>query len=269
MDRIGTVYLRVANLKQQQMFYENIIGLQTHRQENDIIFMGVGDQDLLALVHKPQAKRRQGHNGLYHFALLVPSRVHLAQALHHLIATETRLQGLGDHIVSEAIYLADPEGNGIEIYADRSRDYWYKDGEFQMATLPVDVNDLLNTASAVDRESYQFPQGTMMGHIHLHVDNIEDAVQFYRDTIGMEVMFQLPSAAFLSYDGYHHHIGVNIWAGQVHHSDDTLGLDHFDLHLTDAQVADLQADSTRQKPLTVEDPSTNAIFIQQVIHHAE
>ena len=259
MDRIGTVYLRVANLKRQQTFYENIIGLQTHREENDTVYMGAGGQDLLVLVHTPQALRRQGHNGLYHFALLLPTRAHLAQALHHLIATQTPVQGLGDHIVSEAVYLNDPEGNGIEIYADRAQEYWYKDGVFQMDTLPVDVNDLLKTSAPADAATYTLPQGTIMGHIHLHVDHIADAVHFYHKTLGLEIMFQMPSAVFFSYDGYHHHIGANTWAGTVHHSEDTLGLEHFDLRLTETQLSEIRV---ADEGVTLQDPSTNAVFIK-------
>lgn len=117
--RLGTVLLRVADLQSQLTFYQQIIGLQIQRQVGDTVFLGAGDADLLALIHSPQVVASHGQNGLYHFALLLPSCSHLAQALHHLLMTRTPLQGLSDHIVSEAIYLSDPEGNGMELYADR------------------------------------------------------------------------------------------------------------------------------------------------------
>ena len=165
-----------------------------------------------------------------------------------LAETQTPLQGLSDHLVSEAIYLADPEGNGIEIYADRPRSTWYKDGVMQMATIAMNVQSVLSEIKDGDDTVFCAPEGTIMGHVHLYVDNVQEAIDFYVNTLGMDLLFQMPSAGFLSYDGYHHHVGVNTWAGIVPHGDNLLGLDHYEL------FNDMQNQ-------TVDDPSANRIEI--------
>jgi catechol 2,3-dioxygenase len=158
------------------------------------------------------------------------------------------LQGASDHLVSEAIYLADPEGNGIEIYRDRPREAWYKNGQMQMATLPMDAEGVLSEAA--DGAAWDgLPAGTRMGHIHLHVANVQQAAAYYQQTLGMDLMFDVGSAAFLSYDGYHHHVGINIWGVRGLAPDDALGLKDFDLHVsaeTHAQIIDAAGASTLQ-----------------------
>ncbi|MGJ3239976.1 MAG: VOC family protein [Anaerolineae bacterium] len=256
-QRIGTVYLRVKNLQDQLDFYQRVIGLQVHRQDGATVYLGTGGADLLALIDSPQGVRRRGSNGLFHFALLVPTRADLARAVYHLMRSDTRLQGASDHIVSEALYLSDPEGNGIEIYADRPRQQWYREGKFQLGTLPLDLNDLMQALPSRTDDTFTLAERTIMGHIHLHVDQIAPAVDFYRDVLGMQVMMQLSSAAFLSYDGYHHHVGINVWAGQVQHSADTLGLDHATLFL--------DADERQHLPdpdiLSISDPAANLLHL--------
>ena len=234
MPRIGTVTLRVANLARQVQFYQDTIGLQLHHEQDGTVFLGAGGDDLLALKHLPDGKRYRGHNGLYHFALLLPTRRHLANVLRHLAATETPLQGVSDHIVSEAIYLPDPEGNGIEIYADRPREAWYQRDQMQMATLPLDVMDLIGEIDPI--ADHLLPVDTIMGHIHLHVHSVAEAKAFYCDTLGMDVMFDVGTAGFYSYDEYHHHVGANTWAGAPVHAPDALGLDHFVLHVDHADI---------------------------------
>lgn len=265
--RIGTVYLRVANIDRQLAFYQQIIGLQLHRKEGNTVFLGTGADDLLALIRTPDGVSRRGQNGLYHFALLLPTREYLARALNHLMTTQTPLQGVSDHIVSEAVYLADPEGNGIELYADRPREHWYRNGVFQLATLPLDVADLLGTITPPASRDYSMPSDTIMGHIHLHVDAIPTAIAFYRDVMGMQLMAEMSSAAFLSYDGYHHHIGVNTWAGQISHADDRLGLDHFTLLLDEIHKYLAQRSSggdTDAEDWIIDDPSANRMVVQQL-----
>ena len=151
---IGTVHLNVKNLEQMVTFYQNTIGLQEHRREGDSVYMGVGADDLLALHHRPDYVRIAGLTGLYHFAILLPSRADLGKSLNHLIETRTRLQGMSDHYVSEAIYLADPEGNGIEIYRDRPRDDWFINGEMQLTTEPMDFRGVLSAGQADGENIY-------------------------------------------------------------------------------------------------------------------
>ncbi|MCB9450388.1 MAG: VOC family protein [Anaerolineaceae bacterium] len=266
MLRLGTTFIRIANLEQQLDFYQQVIGLQVHRQEGNTVFLGVGGNDLLGLIHTPNGKRLHGQNGLYHFALLLPSRRHLALTLRHFIETQTPLQGLSDHIVSEAIYLGDPEGNGIEIYADRPRERWHQNGEFHMATLPINVPDLLREAEGADISAHQLPSGTIMGHMHLHVNALAEAAAFYQETLGMAMMMHIPTAGFLSYEGYHHHLGINTWAGRTQRADDALGLAYFTVILPEEELVQLPPQFTanaRQQDggWMIADPSLNQVFV--------
>ncbi len=265
MIRLGTTFIRVANLEKQLDFYRQVIGLQIHRQDGNTAFLGVGGADLLALIHTPEGQRLPGGNGLYHFALLLPSRHHLALTLRHFITRQTELQGLSDHIVSEAIYLADPEGNGIEIYADRPREQWYRDGEFQLATLPINLRDLLREADGADTGAHQLPPGTIMGHMHLHVNALDEAAAFYQDTLGMAMMMHIPSAGFLSYEGYHHHLGINTWAGRTSRADNALGLDHFTVILPEQEIANMRehlpASAAQDGGWLLTDPSMNRVKV--------
>jgi catechol 2,3-dioxygenase len=235
---IGSVHLNVANLDQEIEFYQNTIGLRLHRRDNGTAYLGAGGEDLLILNSLPQGIHTQGGTGLYHFALRVPTRQDLATVLAHFAKSRIPLQGVSDHLVSEAIYLADPEGNGIEIYRDRPREQWpLEDGRITMATEAMDVDGVLGelTEEAFNAPYTGLPAGTDMGHVHLHVADIARAESFYHDLLGFDVVVRYgPSASFLSVDGYHHHIGINMWKrGQPGaKSDDSLGLRYFTLHLT-------------------------------------
>lgn len=238
MAHIGTVYLRVADLDRQVAFYQDSIGLHLHRQEEQTAYLGTGVADLLALIHTPEGMPSRGTTGLYHFALLVPSRADLAQTLKRLADTQTPIQGAADHFVSEAIYLADPEGNGIEIYRDRPRETWYHDGEFRMGTAALDVDGVMGALHEQESGGHGLPDGTIMGHIHLHVASIPAAEGFYHDLIGMDVMVNWHSATFMSYNGYHHHVGANTWSGRTPQPPDALGLDRFVLRVPDQAALD-------------------------------
>lgn len=265
VNRLGAVYLRVVDLHQQLTFYQQIIGLQVHRQEGDTVFLGAGGVDLLALIHRPEAVTSRGQNGLYHFALLLPSRSHLARALHHLLMTRTPVQGLSDHIVSEAIYLSDPEGNGIELYTDRPQSQWYRNGKLQMASLPVDVSDLMSAIDMQQSIPYHLPPETVMGHVHLHVNHLPEAIRFYRDRLGMQLMFQIPTAAFLAYDGYHHHLGVNTWAGELPLGENYAGLHQLVMFLSKEHWKSLSFEpSTNRNPL-LRDPASNRIQVELIL----
>lgn len=244
---MGTVALTAQNLERSLAFYQNTLGLKIHHQTDDKAHLGAGNDDLLILYENLSAKRYQGVTGLYHFALLVPSRLELAKALYHFAKTQTPLQGLSDHYVSEAIYLADPDGNGIEIYRDLPRDQWeFSDEQLSMGTAAMDVDAVMGT---LDDPSPQFAglhADTVMGHVHLHVDYAEKAEAFYRDIIGFDVMMRFNNvASFMSAGGYHHHLGANTWAGvgAPPPPDDAVGLRWYEIVLPDDNA--LQATLTR------------------------
>ena len=213
--RLGYVHLTVADVERSLAFYQEALGFQLHRQEEDSANLGAGQTDLLRLTGQPTARRVSRTTGLYHFAILVPTRLTLAQSLRRILDTRTAVQGFADHGVSEAIYLADPDGNGIEIYRDRSRDQWpFQDGQLSMVTDPLDVDSLLAELNEDAEPWAGLSPETVLGHVHLHVANIAEAETFYRGVLGFDLMQRYgPSASFLSAGGYHHHVGINTWAG--------------------------------------------------------
>jgi catechol 2,3-dioxygenase len=213
--RLGPVHLTVTDLSRSIPFYERSIGLQLARREGAQAALGAGEEDLLVLTEEPQARPAGRHAGLYHFALLSPSRLELARAAQRLFETSTPVSGASDHKISEAIYLPDPDGNGIELAADRSREHW---GDLRDPTAlggpePLDMVSLMAMVEGAQPLA-QAPSDLHVGHVHLHVGDIEGALEFWRDLIGFEVMTRLPSAAFVSAGGYHHHLGLNTWRGE-------------------------------------------------------
>ncbi len=262
---IGTVWLRVADLQPMIQFYEDIIGLRVQDIIDDTVFLGVaGSAPLLALIHKPDGRHYRGTTGLYHFAILLPSRLDLAIAFRHLLQNRVQLQGASDHIVSEAVYLADPEGNGIEIYRDRPREEWYRNGQMQLDTLPMDAEGVLGELKDSFGRWNGLPDGTIMGHIHLHVANVPQAAAFYQQALGMDLMFDLGSAAFLSYHGYHHHVGANIWNVRGLAPEDALGLERYEVFVTPEQYEKIAASPQVQEGyggLLASDPSQNTVVV--------
>lgn len=212
--RLGPVHLVVTDLERSVAFYERSIGLRTRDRAGERAALGAGAQDLLVLHEEPAAQRAGRHAGLYHFALLHPSRLELARATQRLIDTRTAVSGASDHGISEAVYLSDPDGNGIELAADRSRERW---GDLSdpatVGPMPLDLAGLLGEAGDQPAPA-QADRGLRVGHLHLHVGDIEQALAFYRDAVGFEVMTRFPSAAFVASGGYHHHLGLNTWRGQ-------------------------------------------------------
>jgi catechol 2,3-dioxygenase len=231
MAAIGRVTINVKDLDRLTTFYRDVIGLRVLEDAGNTVTLGVGMTPLLVLQERPDFRRYPRTTGLYHFALRVPTRPALAAVLQHFIQNDVRMQGASDHFVSEALYLPDPEGNGIEVYWDRPRAAWYdRDGRFQLGTVALDVSALLTEVG--EGEGFAgLPDGTDMGHIHLHVNDIRQAEQFYTGRLGMDVMMNMGSATFLSYDGYHHHVGANIWGGRTPPPEDALGLDRWELRL--------------------------------------
>lgn len=210
---IGLVTLRVANLARSRNFYEGIMAFQPLEEATGKVVLGGQDkQPLLELIEVAGAAPQPGRaTGLYHVAILFPTRPDLGRELLRL--AEAGLQiGQGDHLVSEALYISDPDGNGLEVYQDRPRSTWHwANGKVQMATDPVDIQGLIEDGTHKAEAWDVIPAGTRVGHIHLQVGNIEEAKQFYHTVLGFDVTAQLPGALFVSAGGYHHHIGLNTW----------------------------------------------------------
>ncbi len=213
---VGPVHLTVADLDRSLGYYTDSIGLQVLARDDARAELGAGDETLLVLYEEPGAEPVEGHTGLFHFAILVPDRLDLARWLAHAAQSRVALTGASDHLVSEALYLRDPDGHGIEIYRDRDRSEWPRDGDaIRMAVLPLDLDAILATLDERPSSYAGMPSGTRMGHVHLHVRDIAEAERFYRDVLGFDLMAHLgDQATFLSAGGYHHHIGGNTWAGQ-------------------------------------------------------
>jgi catechol 2,3-dioxygenase len=209
--RLGAVHLTVTDLDRSVAFYQDAIGLRLHRREDPVAAMGAGGEDLVVLVEEQTARPAGRHAGLYHFALLTPSREELARALQRLAVTRTPIDGASDHGISEAIYLPDPDGNGIELAADRPRESWPT-----LETLgrpnPLDLYGLLETLGDAEPVRHA-DRGTIVGHVHLHVNDIAAARRFYEGVVGFAPMTVMPNAVFVSVAGYHHHLGFNTWRG--------------------------------------------------------
>jgi catechol 2,3-dioxygenase len=211
--RMGAVHLTVSDLARSLDYYEGVVGLQVHGRENGNARLGTGGEDLLVLYEEAGAQPAPRNSGLFHFALLVPARHDLARWLAHAANDQIPLEGLSDHLVSEAIYLRDPDWHGIEIYRDRPRTEWERDGEFvKMATLPLDVQGVLSALEPGEADFERLPGGTTMGHVHLQVADIPATERFYSDLLGFDLQARYgDQASFLSAGGYHHHVGANVW----------------------------------------------------------
>jgi len=210
---LGPAHLTVAELDRSVAYYESQVGLESLSTENGSAALGAGGRELLVLTEERGAAPSDGHTGLYHFALLVPERTDLARWLAHAARDGVQLTGMSDHFVSEALYLRDPDGHGIEIYWDRPRETWEGQVDERMTSFPLDFNDLLSSnPEGRDAPFEKLAGGTIMGHFHLKVAEIDPTVAFYRDVLGFALMASLgPMAAFLSAGGYHHHLGANTW----------------------------------------------------------
>jgi len=268
---IGEVHLTISDLDRSIRFYQAHLGFHLHSRDGRLARLGAGGGvDLLVLEQCESAPRVRGTTGLYHFAILVPSRADLARALRRLVETETVMQGAADHGVSEALYLADPDGHGIEIYRDRPRAEWpVVNGQLRMGADPVDLDALL--AEAGTGGGAGLASTSVMGHVHLHVSALDAAQHFYVDVLGFDLMQRYgPSAVFVSAGGYHHHIGLNTWAGvgAPPPPPGAIGLKHFVVHLSSAdelrrlldrlRAASVEVDETGDGVL-VRDPSQNSI----------
>jgi len=272
---VGPVALTVANLDRELAFYLDSLGLRVLSREPGKARLGAGATELILLVEDGAARRSPGTTGLYHFALLVPTRRDLARALRHLAESGVPLQGASDHAVSEALYLADPEGNGIEIYRDRPREEWRYDGsEVHMVTERLDLDRLMGELDGDDEPWAGLPPGTVVGHVHLRVSEIASAERFYRDVLAFDLTTRYgPSASFLSAGGYHHHVAVNTWAslGAPSPPPGSLGLRSFAVRLPDARALEPVLARVREAGLGLEetpdgllvrDPSGNGVILR-------
>ena len=273
---LGPVALTVSDLAASRRFYEEAIGLRHVDRDDGTVELTAQDGRPLVVLHPdsaaPPLNRRA--TGLFHLAILFPSRLDLAFALARLAEARWPLDGASDHLVSEALYLSDPDGNGIELYRDRPRDEWrYDNGALEMSTLPLDLRDVLGELSRATEPQPSAPAGTTMGHVHLQVADIAEAEAFYNGVLGFDVMVRgYPGALFVSAGGYHHHLGLNTWhsAGSGPPAPGSVGLRHYEVQLPDS--AELAAVLGRIRAAGIEitdvpggmlvrDPSGNGVLL--------
>jgi catechol 2,3-dioxygenase len=250
---IGRVRLRVADLERSLRFYRDVLGFRVAREDRSRIGLAPRSDDqpgdgpaaareLVVLEETPGIRRRPSRpetTGLYHVALLVPNRAELGRALLGLHQAQYPLRGMSDHAVSESLYLDDPDGNGLEIYADRPRTEWpVRDGVVQMTVDPLDVAAVISAAEPVSTPWRGLPAGTVVGHVHFTVSDLERSVRFYREVIGFDLMMRIPSLAAVSAGGYHHHLNLNTWAGEgaPPDSDQVAGLAGWELRVPDPRA---------------------------------
>lgn len=229
--RVGRVWLRVADIDRQRSVYEDVVGLEILEQNGSEATLGIGNTALLTLIERPDLDvRSSAETGLFHTAFRYPTRAGLGDALNRA-ENQWELTGASDHLVSEALYLDDPEGNGVELYRDRPTEEWpvADDGRIEMATLPLD-REPIRTAAAGDSAA---PDGTDIGHIHLEVSDVTRAHAFYVDTLGLGLKARYgEQAIFMAAGNYHHHVGANNWNGRTEPATG-LGLDRFELLVPD------------------------------------
>jgi catechol 2,3-dioxygenase len=251
IKKVGSPVLRVRDIDKIVMFYETKLGLQVKRRHQDdygnavyelgFVHIDYPEDSLLQLHHDPNAKNASPHSaGLFHFAILVPNRESLASTYLALKNSGVYYDGFAEHLVSESLYLRDPENNGIEIYRDRPARDWPRDseGNIMMDTLPLNLQSIAAEMDRLESKNpVAFPIGARIGHMHLKVTNLERSIKFYHKILGFDITVDWRSmgAAFLSAGGYHHHVGMNTWhsmSGKVH-SNDVLGLENFTITVPD------------------------------------
>lgn len=255
---LGEVSLRISNLDRSIQFYTEVVGLKLLERSDKVATLTAdGKQSLLRLEQLTDAVTMpvRSTSGLYHFAILLPDRKSLGLALRNLAESGIEI-GQGDHLVSEAFYISDPDQNGIEIYADRARDTWKRDADnnYIMSSDPVDVDSLFALAT---NEPWQgLPVGTVIGHVHFHVRSLEESRRFYTGVLGFDIVgnFANMSALFVSAGGYHHHIGLNIWAGTgapVNPANAT-GIDYFTIIYDGKEQLEQAVEQLRQSNTSIE-----------------
>jgi catechol 2,3-dioxygenase len=256
---MGLVELSVSDLDRSLAYWQDAIGLRVLSRENGTAELGA-DTPLVRLVEEPGARPAHGFTGLFHVALLVPDRPSLGRFLAHAAGDPIQLTGLSDHVVSEAIYLRDPDYHGIEVYADRPRETWEGHVSQTMTTIPLDTESLLAEAGGADFEG--LPDGTRVGHVHLCVRDVDETIAFYHDALGMGLTAHLgDQAAFLSAGGYHHHLAGNTWEtrGALPAPEGTARLLRYTIVVPDEEERDRVAE--RIGGAEVQDPSGNTVAL--------
>jgi catechol 2,3-dioxygenase len=274
---IGTVRLTVSDLARSRDFYERAIGLHAVELDDGALAFGPhGEPALVELHANPSAPPLDPRaTGLYHYAILVPSRRDLAFALARLADAKWPLDGASDHLVSEALYLSDPDGIGIEIYRDRPREEWRRtNGELAMNTLPLSLEGVLGELAGATELQRQAPLQTRIGHVHLQVADLREAEDFYNGVLGFDVVVRsYPGALFVAAGGYHHHVGLNTWqsAGAEPPKPGSIGLRSFEVVLPAEQELERVLDRVRAAGIPLErdgdgwlvrDPSGNGVRLQ-------
>ncbi|MCC7206690.1 MAG: VOC family protein [Anaerolineae bacterium] len=260
--------LRVADVARALGFYRDVLGFRAQSQaDGQVALTAHGEsRPILILNERPGARPKPRRSaGLYHAAILLPTRADLGRILVRLIEAGYPLQGASDHHVSEALYLADPDGNGLEIYADRPREGWrLPDGSYDITTVALDVDDLLAQPGVRAGAWAGMPTGTTLGHIHLHVADLARATAFYRDVLGLDSIMYLPDArmSFLSAGGYHHHIGLNTWAGEgaPRAPEDAAGLREYAWRVPDAAAWRATLERAREHGSLDTEPAADGPF---------
>jgi catechol 2,3-dioxygenase len=269
---MGAVHLTVSDLERSLAFYQEALGMAVQARNGATAHLGAGREALAVLTEQRGARAVRNHSGLYHFAILTPSRLALAKSLRRLAELRIPVGG-GDHLVSEAVYLSDPDGNGIEIYRDRPRSTWaYEHGQIKMDTLPLDYQSILAELEGDQSAWAGLEPETVLGHMHLHVNDLAQAQRFYRDIVGFDLMLNYGgSALFFSAGGYHHHLGTNTWAGvgAPPAPADAAGLRYYEVRLANAEEQQRLAErlqaggvayEARNEGLFVRDPAQNGIL---------
>jgi catechol 2,3-dioxygenase len=260
---MGAVALGIADLDRSLDYYRRTIGLELLERNGGQAVLGVPGRPLLELEARPRGRRDPDAADLFHFALLVPSREALGQQLQHFIDTDTRLTGASEHFVSEALYLRDPDGHGIEVYRDRPRQDWYDGDRFLLGTAAMDVQGVIEAGRTAQGPWHGIDPGTIMGHVHLETTDLALSKSFYVGTLGFDVTMDMAQASFLSVGGYHHHLAVNTWGRRSRsagRSDDAIALLHYEIRLKDAETLGRLAAALDQGPpqrgmLEVDDPT--------------
>lgn len=254
--RVGRVRLQVSDIRRSIAYYEKVLGLEVQAESTGFAALAPigGGDTILELSEKAGANPvpRRGLLGLYHFAVLLPDRASLGRFISHL-AEIGAYAGMSDHLVSEAVYLTDPDGLGIEVYADKPRSSWVAvDGQIAMTTKPLDVQSVVEAAAG--EKWAGSPAGTKVGHVHFHVGEIDRAAMFYHAGLGLDkIVWNYPGALFMSAGGYHHHVGVNTWAaGSPVASDDDARLIDWELILPDRAGVDSAVRSLESAGFTVD-----------------
>ena len=268
----GEVYLNVLDLDRSVQFYKEVIGFKVLEQHSNKAILTADGKTPLLIVEQPEnvTPKEPNRSGLYHFALLLPERADLGMIIKHFVQNNVRI-GASDHMVSEALYLSEPDGNGIEIYTDREPSEWdWQAGNISMATDPLDAESVVAESGGQTWDG--LPAGTVMGHVHLHVAHLAETEKFYQ-ALGFEVTTHYPQALFMSNGKYHHHLGLNLWNGEgaPRATEGSVGLQAFALiypnevevkeAIMKVEALDAKVELSGSSFIT-EDPSGNKIILR-------